>query len=275
ARQTRKEMTLHELLDHSYGHDGDKTLRQRLGEGADPNLRDDGETLLHVAARRRRDSAVAILLEHGADVDARNSHGKTAYTHAIRRGFHEVVAMLAAKGADTTLSAADRFAVAMISGRLSEAQEILARHPACARTGNPEEDRLLADLAGRAQFEPVAFLIEAGADLSAPGLDSGTPLHQSAWFGQPVNARLLLDAGAPLDIFDSIHGSSPIGWAVHGARYSGAAEQRQEAYLELVRMLLDAGSSLHYPGQPDDDAYLRRLRKDATPKIQELLPARI
>ncbi|MCB0681623.1 MAG: hypothetical protein KDC32_12010, partial [Saprospiraceae bacterium] len=83
------------------------------------------------------------------------------------------------------------------------------------------------------------------------------------------------DAGAPLDIFDSIHGSSPIGWAVHGARYSGAAEQRQEAYLELVRMLLDAGSSLHYPGQPDDDAYLRRLRKDATPKIQELLPARI
>lgn len=265
-------MTLHELLDLHYGADGDSILRQRLAEGAGPDLRAGGETLLHVAARRRRISAVAILLDHGADIDARNDFGKTAYAHAVRRGFYEIAELLAANGADTALNAADRLALALVNGRLEEAREILAAHPGCAHTGNPEEDRLLADLAGRNDTEPLALLIAAGAGLTAPGLDSGTPLHQSAWFGQPGNARLLINAGAPLNVFDSVHESSPLGWAVHGARYSGGADQRQGVYVELVRMLLEAGSSLHYPGDPDDGAYLRRLHTDATPAIRELLP---
>ena len=114
-------------------------------------------------------------------------------------------------------------------------------------------------------------MISAGADLEAQGLDCGTPLHQAAWFGQPDNARLLIDAGAPLDIFDATHESSPIGWAVHGSRYSGGAEERQDAYVALVRMLLAAGSSLHYPGEPQTDAYFQRLLEDAASRVGEAL----
>jgi hypothetical protein len=51
-------------------------------------------------------------------------------------------------------------------------------------------------------------------------------LRQAAWFGQPDNARRLIDAGAPLDVLDATHEGSPIGWAVHGSRYSGGAEKR-------------------------------------------------
>lgn len=58
------------------------------------------------------------------------------------------------------------------------------------------EDRLFADVAGRDDSASVALLIHAGADLTSPGLDDGTPLHQAAWFGQPANTRLLIDAGA-------------------------------------------------------------------------------
>jgi ankyrin repeat protein len=114
-------------------------------------------------------------------------------------------------------------------------------------------------------------LIIAGADLTAPGLDSGTPLHQAAWFGQPDNARLLIDAGAPLDVFDATHQSSPLGWAVHGSRYSGGAAEHQDAYVALVRMLLEAGSCLHYPNQPGSDAYFRRLLEDATSQVAKVL----
>ena len=142
-----------------------------------------------------------------------------------------------------------------------------------ARTGNPEEDRLLADMAGRFETEPVRFLIETGADLAAPGLDDGSPLHQAAWFGQPENARLLIEAGAPIDIFDSVHASSPIGWVTHGSRYSGGADEREEVYIELARLLVDAGCQLHYPGEPDDDAYFRRLLADASPGVREVLEA--
>ena len=266
-------MTLHELLDLHYGTNGGAVLRRKLDEGADPNRRDGphGETPLHTATRRRRAAAVDILLAQGADIDARTTGGKTAYAHAVRRGFAEVAGLLVRRGADTELNEADRFAVAVVNGRFDEARTILEAHPGVARTGNSEEDRLLADVAGRNDREPVAFLIEAGADLTARGLDSGTPLHQAAWFGQPANARLLIDAGAPLDIFEDVHHSSPLHWAVHGARFSGGAEERQDAYVELVEMLLAAGSSLHYPDDPDGDEYKKRLLEDATPRVSEVL----
>lgn len=266
-------MTLHQMLDVEYGPDGDAVLRQRLDGGEDPNARegDASETPLHVATRRRRREAVAILLDHGAEIDAQNGHGKTDYAHALRRGFTEVAELLAERGADTSLADADHFAVAIVEGRLDDARQIADEHPGVVRTGNPEEDRLLADVAGRCAIEPVQMLIEMGADLAAPGLDGGTPLHQTAWFGQPANARLLIDAGAPLDVFDPVHNSSPIHWAAHGSRYSGDAENRQDAYVEVTRMLLESGSSLRYPDDAEGDAYYDRLLRDATPPIESLL----
>ena len=265
-------ISMHEFLDFNYGPDGDQQLLERLAEGTDVNARVEGETPLHVAVRRRRENAVGILLDHHAEIDARNGHGKTGYAHALRRGFNEVASLLEQRGADTTLNDADRLAVAIVEGRLDDARSLMAEHPGAVRTGNPEEDRLLADMAGRSGTQAVKLLIDAGADLAAPGLDTGTPLHQTAWFGQPANARLLIEAGAPLNVFDRVHQSSPLGWAVHGSRYSGGAPQRQSVYRELVQMLLDAGSSLRYPEDSSDRAYLTRLHKDATDDIRPILP---
>ena len=265
---------LHDLLDTNYGPDGDAELRRRLAEGADVDrvAAGTGETPLHVAVRRRRLSATRILLDHGAATDARTTGGKTAWTHAVRRGFDEVADLLAQRDADTRLEAADAFAVAVVTGRLEDASEILGEHPGVARTGNPEEDRLLADVAGRGDPRPVRFLIDAGADLEARGLDDGTALHQAAWFGQPENARILVEAGAPLDVFDGVHRASPLHWAVHGARYSGEADARQDDYRAIVALLLEAGSALEYPDDPGGDAYLRRLHRDATDAVRALLP---
>ena len=268
------EMTLHEFLDTHYGPKGSEELRARIVQIADLEARSEatGETPLHVAVRRRRLDATRILLDSGAEIDAKTTGGKTAWVHAIRRGFVEVAAELEARGANTTLSEPDQLAVLVTSGRLEEAKALLHSQPGIVRTGNPEEDRLLADQSGRNPIEPVALLIEAGADLEVTALDDGTALHQAAWFGQPQNARLLIDAGAPLERFCSVHNSSPLGWAVHGARYSGGATERQEAYVELAKMLLAAGAELRYPGD-GTDAYRERLLRDASPAVHAVLEA--
>lgn len=270
-------VTLHEMLDVNYGVDGARTLRRMLDEGAKVDERAGGlaETPLHVATRRRRLEAVEILLERGAPIDATKRGGKTAYAHALRRGFTEVAELLRERRADPRLTDADRFALAVAAGRLDEARTILADHPGVARTGNPEEDRLLADLAGRNDPRPIEFLIGCGADLAAPGLDDGTPLHVAAWFGQPANARLLVDAGAPLEVFDAVHQSSPLGWVAHGSRYSGGVKDRQDAYVALAEMLLEAGAKLHYPNEPASDVYLRRLIEDASPRVRQVLESAI
>lgn len=261
---------IHEVLDMSYDVD---ELRQLLESGVDPDERNEqGETAVHVAVRRYRMEATRILLDAGADIDARTPGGKTAFAHAIRRAFDDLATWLVGRGADTTLTAADRLAILLTHGDFDGARRMLEAMPELARTGNPEEDRILADLAGRSDEAPVRLLIAAGADLVVPGLDDGTALHQAAWFGQPANARLLLDSGAPVDVFESVHHSSPLGWAVHGSRFSGDAELRQDAYVELTSMLLEAGSCLTYPDDIEaETSYVERMLHDASPDVALVL----
>lgn len=265
----RRMSRIHDVLDLAWDVD---ELRQILEADVDPDERDaNGETPIHIAARRYRMEATRMLLDAGADMDAKTRGGKTAFAHAIRRGFDDLAAWLVGRGADTTLTAADRLAILLTHGDVDGARRLLTARPDLARTGNPEEDRILADLAGRSDDAPVQLLVAAGADLEARGLDDGTPLHQAAWFGQAVNARLLLDAGAPIDVFDGVHRSSPLGWAVHGSRYSGDAEFRQEGYVAITRMLLDAGARLTYPDEPDSRSYVQRLLADASAEVLVVL----
>jgi ankyrin repeat protein len=262
--------SVHFRLDWDYP--GDDWLASQLPAVDDLEAREGlfGETLLLIAARRRRVGAIRVLLGAGADPEATNVRGKTAYSHAVRRGFQDVAEVLQEAGASTSLQLPDQLAAACSRGDLAEARRLLRVHPETARTGNPEEDRLLADMAGRNDSGPVVMLIEAGADLAAAALDGGTALHQACWFGQPRNAGLLVNAGAPLDTFDNAHESSPIGWVTHGSTYSGGAADRQDEYVKLARILIEAGCTLEYPDEPGD-AYLKRLLRDASPAVAAVI----
>lgn len=262
--------SLHFRLDWDYP--GDDWLKAQLDGARDLETREGlfGETPLLIAARRRRVGAIRLLLAAGADPEATNVRGKTAYAHAARRGFRDVAEVLVAAGASTSLTLPDQLAAACSRGDLGEARRLLREHPEIARTGNPEEDRLLADMAGRGDSGPVVMLIEAGADLTATALDGGTALHQASWFGQPRNARLLVNAGAPLDTLDNAHESSPIGWVAHGSTNSGGADERQDEYVALAQILTEAGCSLEYPDEPGG-AYLKRLLGDASPRVAEVI----
>jgi ankyrin repeat protein len=242
-----------------------------LARGADVERRagPHGETALHVAARRRRPEAVRLLAERGADLRAPNRGGKTAFQHAARRGFDDVCAALRAAGATEALAPGDRFAAHLAAGEL-EAARALA-HGSPVDRDNPEETRLLPDLAGRPERrEELVLLLELGLPLDARGLDGGTALHQAAWFGAPDNLELLLARGAPLELLCEEHGSTPLGWVAHGSRYSGGAAERQAAYVRAAELLLAAGASLAHPLAPEDDS-AAWLLEDASDEVARVL----
>lgn len=80
-------------------------VKQMLTDGADPDAKDprSGSTMLSIAALMGHTEVVALLLEHGADVNAKSRDGGTALHAAAFLGRVETVKLLLEKGADTTL----------------------------------------------------------------------------------------------------------------------------------------------------------------------------
>lgn len=105
----------------------------------------------------------------------------------------------------------------------------------------PGEAHALARAAGDGRTETVRLLLEAGFDPLFPGMDSGTSLHVACWFGQLGAVQLLVDR-VPLDLRDQNHGSTPLGWACHGAQW---CNNPQGDYPAVVETLLKAGADPH------------------------------
>jgi len=83
------------------------------------------------------------------------------------------------------------------------------------------------------------MLIRAGFPAGLPNQWNETPLHWACLAGQPECAKILLDAGAPLDGEDINHHGNPFGWACWGSVYH--AEPGSD-HLGVVKLLLQAGA---------------------------------
>lgn len=83
--------------------------------------------------------------------------------------------------------------------------------------GEMERHRALALAAQCGQAEAVRVLLDAGEDpnrFNPPGTHSHTPpIHQAVAAGHLEVVKLLVDRGARLDIRDTIHQGTPLGWA--------------------------------------------------------------
>ena len=85
---------LHEAVGKSPGANGPTVVRFMLDHGANVNARMQGTTPLHLASKYGRSDVARLLIERGAEVEAKDSRGRTPLQLASAEGQDEVVDLL-------------------------------------------------------------------------------------------------------------------------------------------------------------------------------------
>lgn len=225
-----------------------------LEHGADPNVpleqvsdgqvrEQIGETPLHrIAAGGHGRETVAMLLAHGALVDAARADGLTPYVLALRSGNREAADALAAAGANASrVTPIDRLLAACLDGDEAEARAIVAANPRLVETMDDDAARTIHLTLVDDDATRLALMLSLDWRLEVEGEWGGTLLHWAAWWGRVDHVRRLLAHGAPVNVRDSRYGSSPIAWAAHGSRFCPRAND--DDYVAIVHALLDAGAT--------------------------------
>ncbi|GKT91873.1 ankyrin repeat protein [Colletotrichum tofieldiae] len=187
-----------------------RLLKYLIHNGADVNLRTDGKTPLHYLAKHytnwRADipGLVSLLIEKGADIEAKDEDGQTPLFHACRFRNDAVARLLIEKGADIEVK--DK------NGRTPLANACLFRKDAVARLLIEKgADIEVKDKNGRtplanvclSRYDAVArLLVEKGADIEAKDNDGRTPLANAIISQNQRVIRLLINTGANVQAAD-------------------------------------------------------------------------
>jgi ankyrin repeat protein/serine/threonine protein kinase len=159
------------------------------------------------AAKFGQLGAVTFLISKGANIEVRNSEGRSPLLLAAQFGHPSIVRVLLDKGASISIrSSADLPSMdlpsatalnhAALSGNLEVVSLLLdAGAKLDERTGG-NGGTVLSEVAQRGLTEMAAFLISHNADVNASGLAGITPLGAAASAGHAEMVKLLLKHGA-------------------------------------------------------------------------------
>ncbi len=194
-------------------------------------------TGLHAATAKGDIEAIKNLAAKGADINARDGHGRTPVMVAAHLQNHKTAKALIDLGANLNLLDSEAYDVLTISGVLDDLKmvELAIKHGASAKlVTSPYDGTALIAAAHLGHDGVVRALIKAGAPLDhinniqwtavieAIVLGDGGKRHQNC-------LKALIDAGADVNIPDG-NGVTPLSLA------------RAKGYTEMVKMLEAAGA---------------------------------
>ena len=231
----------------------DAFIEALLKAGANPNRSTDtGASPLMSAAMSGSVNAVRVLLDHKADVNAREfRHGQTPLMFAAWENRSEVIEQLTERGAHPELSS---YVLALNEDRSdtdANSQDRRKGRMKSAQSGaNSAMGGMTALLfaAREGHLESVRALFQAGADIDrVSGGDASSPMVVAIGNGHYTVAKYLLDQGADPKRAN-LDGLTPLYAAVH-MRYAPVSwapnprtDQQVVGSSELIRSLLEAGA---------------------------------
>ncbi|XP_020589238.1 ankyrin-3-like [Phalaenopsis equestris] len=214
--------------------DGDMEKVREVFEASDPEWHSadstdaQGQSLLHLAIARSRADMVQLILEFGADVEARSSAGRSPLESAAAIG---EALMLLARGASTRRSSGSSWSPlhhAAAGGHL-EVLRILLLKGAQPDVAAPDGRTPLHIAAEERRRDCVTALLAAGARGDAPaGATGNTALHMAAAVGDEATARILVEKGCA--------GLKEARNAAGKTAYDLAAEEGHARLLGLLRL---------------------------------------
>jgi ankyrin repeat protein len=171
-------------------------------------------TALHLAVIKRQPDALGVLLDLGADPEARDQAGLTALDQAALDGQEAMAQRLIDRGAAIHLPAA----VAL--GRTADMERLIAADPGCLAPGG-RWAALIVRAAERGPAAAIETLARLGASIDAEddsttavdAIGGYTALHAAAWFGNTPAADALLRLGANPRLRDRKYCATAAGWA--------------------------------------------------------------
>jgi ankyrin repeat protein len=192
-----------------------EAARILIEHGADMAARNkDGETPLHRASYGGHVELTRLLLKHGANVTAQSKSGDTPLHRASEQGHLEIAKLLVEHGADTTAQTKDGATPlhqASVWGHL-ELARLLVKHGADVTAQNLGGMTPLHWVSEGGNVEIAKLLIEHGADAAAQAKYGVTPLHWASERGHLELARLLVKHGAD-SAAQNNDGQTPLHWA--------------------------------------------------------------
>jgi len=240
-------------LQHAAGFGNLATMKLLLKAGADANAGNKRKSTplfwsLHDEAK------VRLLLDHGANINARTIDGRTlVYQAASMANAVPVLRLLLDKGADPNAKTLTGMTPLMAAARGNiEAMRLLIDRKADVNAKNGAGGTALMAAAQTGRPQAVRLLLEEGADPNVRTKRNETALADAATAGNEEVVKLLLDRGADVNVQD-IRGYSPLLYAAGSDALPAG----------VVKMLLAKGADFAAKGDGETALMLAAKRGDS------------